>query len=135
MARHHNGLNYLQTSKALSNIFLCPFAASALLKIELNGWRAQLALAQAKQMRDGLLLDVFPCGDGHAQALRLVGAVARAARPGEVWIEDRNFRTLGLLADRAGREACAVVRQHGNLPLAEKPPFTLFLLPSRSKIT
>ncbi len=73
----------------------------------------------------GLMLDAFQCEDGHAQERRLLGAVAAAARPGEVWIEDRNFCTLGFLAGMAGSGARVVVRQHANLPLAEETPFAL----------
>jgi hypothetical protein len=72
-----------------------------------------------------LAIDVFQCEDGHAQERRLLGAVAATARPGEVWIEDRNFCTLGFLEAMAGNGARVVVRQHGNLPFAEKTPFTL----------
>lgn len=72
-----------------------------------------------------LALDVFQCEDGHAQERRLLGAVAATARPGEVWIEDRNFCTLGFLEAMAGNGARVVVRQHGNLPFAGKPPFVL----------
>jgi hypothetical protein len=72
-----------------------------------------------------LAIDVFQCEDGHAQERRLLGEISATARPGEVWIEDRNFCTLGFLEAMAGKGAHAVVRQHGNLPLAEKTTFTL----------
>jgi hypothetical protein len=36
-----------------------------------------------------LMLDLFPCEDGHAQERRLLDAVARLVRRGEVWIADR----------------------------------------------
>ena len=72
-----------------------------------------------------LMLDVFQCEDGHAQERRLLGAIAATARLGEVWIEDRNFCTLGFLEAMAGNGARVVVRQHGNLPFAEKTPFAL----------
>ena len=72
-----------------------------------------------------LVLDVFQCEDGHAQERRLLGAVAATARPGEVWIEDRNFCTLGFLEAMAGNKARVAVRQHGHLPFAEKTPFVL----------
>ncbi len=71
-----------------------------------------------------LMLDVFPCEDGEAQERRLLGEVARAARPGELWIDDRNFCTLGFLAALAENGAHTLVRQHGNLPFAEKTPFS-----------
>lgn len=70
-----------------------------------------------------LMLGLFQCEDGHAQERRLLGEIARAARAGELWIEDRNFCTLGFLAALAENGAHALVRQHGNLPFAEKTPF------------
>jgi hypothetical protein len=67
--------------------------------------------------------DVFPCEDGHAQVLRLLGAVSATARAGEVWIEDRNVCTLGYLSAMAGNGARVVIRQHANLPFSEITPF------------
>ena len=71
-----------------------------------------------------LVLDVFPCEDGHAQERRLLGAVSATARAGEVWIEDRNFCTLGFLSALAQNGAKVVIRQHANLPFIEKTPFS-----------
>lgn len=70
-----------------------------------------------------LVADVFPCEDGHAQERRLLAAVTATARAGEVWIEDRNFCTLGFLSAMAGNGACVAIRQHANLPFAETTPF------------
>jgi hypothetical protein len=72
-----------------------------------------------------LMLDVFPCEDGHAQERRLLDAVAGTVRAGEVWMADRNFCTLGFLASLRERQAYALVRQHKNLPFAEETPFSL----------
>lgn len=72
-----------------------------------------------------LILDVFQCEDGHAQERRLLGAITATARSGEVWIEDRNFCTLGFLEAMAGNGASVIVRQHANLPLTEKTPFVV----------
>lgn len=72
-----------------------------------------------------LMRDVFPCEDGHAQERRLLGAVADTLRAGELWLADRNFCTLGFLKDIHERRAHALIRQHGNLPLAEDGPFVL----------
>jgi Transposase DDE domain len=63
----------------------------------------------------GLVTDVFPCEDGHAQERALLGPVLDSVQPGELWIEDRNFCTLGLLFGMARRGAAFVVRQHGQL--------------------
>jgi hypothetical protein len=70
-----------------------------------------------------LMLDVFPCEDGHAQERRLLGAVARIMRAGELWIADRNFCTLGYLDSIRRHDARVLVRQHKNLPFAEDTPF------------
>jgi hypothetical protein len=70
-----------------------------------------------------LVLEVFPCADGHAQERRLLGAVSATARAGEVWIEDRNFCTLGFLAALSAKAAQVIIRQHANLPFSEVTPF------------
>lgn len=69
-----------------------------------------------------LMLDVFPCEDGHANERSLLGAVARSVRAGELWIADRNFCTLGYLRSLSEQGAFAVVRLHKNLPFAEDTP-------------
>jgi IS4 transposase len=63
-----------------------------------------------------LITDVFPCADGHAQERALLGPVLDSVRPGELWIEDRNFCTLGWLFGVARRRAFALVREHQGLP-------------------
>jgi hypothetical protein len=69
-----------------------------------------------------LMLDVFPCEDGHANERSLLGAVARTVRAGELWIAGRNFCTLGYLRSLREQGAFAVVRLHKNLPFAEDTP-------------
>jgi Transposase DDE domain len=64
----------------------------------------------------GLVVDVFPCEDGHAQERSLLAAVMDTVRSGELWIEDRNFCTLGFLFGVARRQAFFLVREHQNLP-------------------
>jgi hypothetical protein len=65
----------------------------------------------------GLVTDVFPCEDGHAQERALLGPVLQAVQPGELWMEDRNFCTVGWLRgvvlDRKGH---VLVREHKGLP-------------------
>ena len=39
----------------------------------------------------GLLSDVFPCADGHAQERSLLDEVAETIQSNELWIADRNF--------------------------------------------
>src|SRR6266849_2781158 len=63
-----------------------------------------------------LAVHVFPCEDGHTQERALLDQVLATVEANDVWIEDRNFCTLGFLFGIAEREACFVVRQHQNLP-------------------
>lgn len=70
-----------------------------------------------------LLIDVFPCEDGHAQERSLLEAVLPTVCAGEAWIADRNFCTLGFLRGLHERQAHPVVRLHGGLPFTEQTPF------------
>lgn len=63
-----------------------------------------------------LVIDVFPCEDGHTQERALLDQVLPTVAPRDLWIEDRNFCTLKFLFGVAARQACFVVRQHQNLP-------------------
>ncbi len=67
----------------------------------------------------GLLADVFPCEDGHAQERSLLQAVLATVRAGELWIADRNFCTCGFLAGLHSRGAYGLLRLHGGLPFTE----------------
>lgn len=60
----------------------------------------------------GLIVDVFPCEDGHAQERSLLLDVLDSQQPGEVWIEDRNFCTSLFLFETASNKAYFIVRQH-----------------------
>jgi hypothetical protein len=71
-----------------------------------------------------LMREVFPCEDGHAQERRLLNAVAHVVRPGELWIADRNFCTVGFLDHLHEHRAYALVRLHRNLPLTEDTLFS-----------
>lgn len=63
-----------------------------------------------------LAVDVFPCEDGHAQERSLLPAVVDTIQADEVWIDDRNFCTLGFLSAIADRHAFFITRQHKSLP-------------------
>src|SRR5499426_3308198 len=82
---------------------------------ELRGtWAAPLpgqALVVLDQQRM-LITDVFLQEDGHAQERRLSAAVLQHVQADDLWIEDRNFCTLGLMFGIARRDAAFVVRQH-----------------------
>src|SRR5947209_5542061 len=65
----------------------------------------------------GLVVDVFPCEDGHAQERALLGPVLETVQQGELWIEDRNFCTVGWLRGVVlDRKAHVLVREHQGLP-------------------
>jgi hypothetical protein len=64
----------------------------------------------------GVVCDVFPCEDGHAQERSLFGALRETSHPRELWIADRNFCTCALLCDIDRRDACFIIRQHEGLP-------------------
>ena len=80
-------------------------------------WAAPLpgqALVVLDQQRL-LITDVFLHEDGHAQERRLLTQVLQHVEEDQLWIEDRNFCTLGLMFGIARRGAAFVVRQHSQL--------------------
>jgi hypothetical protein len=85
---------------------------------ELRGsWAAPLpgqALVVLDQQRM-LITDVILSEDGHAQERSLIPEVLQLVEVNQLWIEDRNFCTLGWMFGMARREAVFVVRQHGQL--------------------
>jgi hypothetical protein len=62
-----------------------------------------------------LISDVIPCEDAHTQERALIGEVLPLVRERDVWVEDRNFCTTDFLLGVKDRDACFVVRRHGNL--------------------
>src|SRR5215467_13732815 len=62
----------------------------------------------------GLAIDVIPCEDGHAQERSLFAEVLETVEPGDLWIEDRNFCTLGFIFGVAQRRGFVLVREHKN---------------------
>jgi len=84
---------------------------------ELRSMRAGALPGQALVVLDPelmLAVDVEPCEDGHAQERALLGDVLGMVRPGDLWIEDRNFCTTTFLFGIASRESHFLVRQHGS---------------------
>jgi IS4 transposase len=85
---------------------------------ELRGtWAAPLpgqALVVLDQQRM-LITDVFLSEDGHAQERSLLAQVLQHVGEDQLWIEDRNFCTRGLMFGMDRRGAAFVVRQHGQL--------------------
>ena len=64
----------------------------------------------------GLVSDVFPCEDGHAQERSLLGLVLETVHAGDLWIQDRNFCTCAFLCEIDRRGAGFITRQHEGLP-------------------
>ena len=64
----------------------------------------------------GVVRDVFPCEDGHAQERSLFGAVLETVHAGDLWIQDRNFCTCAFLCEIDRRSAGFITRQHEGLP-------------------
>lgn len=64
----------------------------------------------------GLAIDVFPCEDGHAQERSLLGPVLETVEAKDLWIEDRNFCTLGFIFGVKARGGSVLVREHKGLP-------------------
>lgn len=44
-----------------------------------------------------LVIDIFPCEDGHAQERSLLPEVLKTVQADDLWLEDRNFCTTGFL--------------------------------------
>jgi IS4 transposase len=63
----------------------------------------------------GLVTDVFPCVDGHAQERSLLNGPAAIAEEGDLWLADRNFCVRSFLRALADRGASFVIRQHQKL--------------------
>jgi hypothetical protein len=59
-----------------------------------------------------LIVDVFPCEDGHAQERSLLPDVLASMLEGEVWIGDRNFCTTQFVFGTRRKNAYFIVRQH-----------------------
>ena len=64
----------------------------------------------------GVVTDVLPCENGHAQERSLFGAVLETVEAGDLWIEDRNFCTRAFLCEIDKRGAFFVTREHQGLP-------------------
>ena len=47
----------------------------------------------------GLVTDVFPCEDGHAQERSMLGLVLETVHANDLWIQDRNFCTCAFLCE------------------------------------
>jgi hypothetical protein len=64
----------------------------------------------------GLAIDVIPCEDGHAQERSLIPAILETVEAGDLWIEDRNFCTIGFIFGVKENKGSVLVREHKGLP-------------------
>jgi hypothetical protein len=85
---------------------------------ELRRLRAAALPGQSLAVLDpelGLIIDVLPCEDGHAQERSLLPDILPMVKVGDLWIDDRNFCTTGFLFGIAClRQGCFLVRQHAS---------------------
>jgi hypothetical protein len=63
----------------------------------------------------GLVADVFPCEDGHAQERSLLTEVVAGLRQRDLWLADRNFCVRAFLPALAAAGAGFVIRRHEKL--------------------
>jgi hypothetical protein len=63
-----------------------------------------------------IVVDVFPCEDGHTQERALLDQVLPVIERRDLVIADRNFCTRAFLGGLAQRQAKFILRQHGRLP-------------------
>ena len=85
----------------------------------LRGFRGAALPGQSLVVYDpdlGMVLDVIPCEDGHTQERALMGPLLAAARPGDLWMGDRNFCTRPILCGWHRQSSSFLVREHGANP-------------------
>jgi hypothetical protein len=86
---------------------------------ELRGARSAALPGKSLVVLDsalGLAVDVIPCEDGYAQERSLFEQILLTVMPQDLWIEDRNFCTLGFIFGVIQRDASVLVREHKGLP-------------------
>ncbi len=71
----------------------------------------------------GLVTDVFPCEDGHAQERSWFGAVLETVHAGDLWMQDRTCCPCAFLCGIDRRGAFVIPRQHEGLPYEMVSPF------------
>src|SRR3954463_14538450 len=72
----------------------------------------------------GLVTDILPCEDAHQSERAAVAGLLDSARPGQLWIADRQFCTRTVLLGWQAAQAGFLVREHGRHPtLAAEGPW------------
>ena len=64
----------------------------------------------------GFVIDLLPCEDGHVQERACMAPILERAKPGELWIADRNFSTKAILGGWHRQGSSFIVREHGRTP-------------------
>ena len=64
----------------------------------------------------GLVVDMLPAEDAHAQERALMGPVLERVQEGELWLADRNFSTRPILLALHEKKAGFVIREHAVSP-------------------
>ncbi|HVG57561.1 MAG TPA: IS4 family transposase [Hyalangium sp.] len=64
----------------------------------------------------GLVVDMLPAEDAHAQERALMGPVLERAKEGELWLADRNFSTRTILWALHKKKAGFIIREHQASP-------------------
>lgn len=64
----------------------------------------------------GMVVDLLPCEDAHAQERACMAPILERAQPGELWIADRNFSTKAILTGWNQHGSAFIVREHGRTP-------------------
>jgi hypothetical protein len=82
-----------------------------------SGAAALPGMALVVRDQTGLLTDLIPCEDAYTSERSLAGPVVALARPGDLWLADRNFCTLDYLGGLAERRACFLIRHHAGTAL------------------
>lgn len=64
----------------------------------------------------GMVVDLEPCEDAHAQERAVMSSLIERAMPGELWIADSAFSTRNILGEWDRRGCNFIVREHGSTP-------------------
>ena len=68
----------------------------------------------------GLVNDLLPSEDAHAQERAVIEPLLPGAQPGEVWIADRNFCTRNIMQGWSDAGACFIMREHAHHPAVKE---------------
>lgn len=64
----------------------------------------------------GMVVDLEPCEDAHAQERAVMSSLIERAMPGELWIADSAFSTRNIMGEWDRRGCKFIVREHGSTP-------------------